>query len=223
AVDMARAVIAPVFHPGRATRPEGTGPGVEPRSGVGAVMHTGRGYVLVVTSAAAGEGKTVLSGHLAVRLARSGRRTLVIDTDVRRPRIHELYGIDVGPGLGELLLGEATLPEVTHPGPVPGIDVIPAGGGTPHAVSELLEHRLPGILRALRLAYDVILLDTAPLLIAPETLTASRSADGVLLSVMRDVSRIPGVLASYQKLCSVNAPVLGAIVTGDSTIQYHGY
>jgi len=191
AIDMARAVIAPVL-------------AAEP------------GYILVVASAAPGEGKTVLSGHLAVRLARSGRRTLLIDTDVRRPQIHRLFGLRSGPGFGELVSGQANLSDVAVPGPVPGLDVISAGNCNSWAVGELLDHRFPEVLQDVKLAYDVVVIDTAPLLTAPESLAFSRAADGVVLSVMRDVSRLSSVLACYERLLSVNARVLGAIVTRDA-------
>ncbi|MCI0699777.1 MAG: AAA family ATPase [Planctomycetia bacterium] len=198
AIDMARAVIAPVLM-------------AEP------------GYTLVVASAAEGEGKTVLSGHLAVRFARSGRRTLLIDTDIRRPQIHRLFGLRRGPGFGELISGQATLAEVATPGPVPGLDVISAGNCDAWTVAELLDQRFPDVIQAVKLEYDVVIIDTAPLLTAPESLAFSRAGDGVVLSVMRDVSRLPGVLASYERLLSVNACVLGAIVTGDAPAQYASY
>jgi Mrp family chromosome partitioning ATPase len=198
AVDMARAVIAPV-------------------------LAAGPGYTLAVASAAAGEGKTVLAGHLAVRFARSGRKTLLIDTDVRRPRAHQLLGLRAGPGFGEWVTGQASLAEVTVPGPAPGLHVIPAGGCDPHAVVELLDRRLPELLAAVKEEYDVVVLDTAPLLSAPEALALARAANGVVLSVMRDVSRVAGVLAGYERLLSVNARVLGAIVTGESAARYARY
>jgi capsular exopolysaccharide synthesis family protein len=198
AVEMARAVIAPV-------------------------LAAGPGYTLAVASAAAGEGKTVLAGHLAVRFARSGRRTLLIDTDVRRPRAHQLFGLPAGPGFGEWVTGQADLATIAVPGPVPGLHVIAAGGCDPHAVSELLDRRLPELLAAVKDECDVVVLDTAPLLSAPESLILARAADGVVLSVMRDVSRVAGVLAGYERLQSVNARVLGAIVTGESTPWYARY
>jgi capsular exopolysaccharide synthesis family protein len=223
AIDMARAVITPALRPTRGPHPPAEPAGIKHPTGAAQVLHPGHGYVLVVTSSAVAEGKTVLAGHMAVRLARSGRRTLLIDTDVRQPEVHDLFQLPRGPGLGELLSGEAELPDVTQPGPVSGLDVITAGNGDVCAVTELLEHRSAGVLHALQLAYDVVILDTAPLLIAPETLVLSRAANGVLMSVMRDVSRVNGVLAGYERLRSVGAQVLGAIVSGGPAVRYPGY
>ena len=69
----------------------------------------------------------------------------------------------------------------------------------------------------------MVILDTAPLLLAPESLILSRAADGVLLAVMRDVSRLPGVRAGYERLRSVGAHVLGAVVSGSPAVRYPGY
>lgn len=198
AVEMARAVITPV-------------------------LAAGPGYTLAVASAVAGEGKTVLAGHLAVRFARSGRRTLLIDTDVRRPRTHQLFGLPAGPGFGECVTGGMILAEVVVPGPAPDLHVVPAGTSDPHAVAELLDRRLPELLAAVRGEYDVIVLDTAPLLCTPESLVLARAADGVVLSVMRDVSRVADVLAGHERLLSASARVLGAVVTGESTARYARY
>ncbi|MDB5311338.1 MAG: capsular exopolysaccharide biosynthesis protein [Gemmataceae bacterium] len=190
ALDMTRAVIAPVL----AAAP---------------------GYTLVVTSPAAGEGKTVLSAHLAARFARSGLRTLLIDTDARRPKIDRLLGLKRGTGFGEWASGLVSLSEVVKQGPVPGLDVITAGGCDPQTVADLLDLRFPELLRAAKQEYAIVILDTAPLLSAPDSLALSRLADGVVLSVMRDVSRLAEIRACTERLASINAHVLGAVVTGD--------
>lgn len=197
AIDMTRAVIAPIV----AATP---------------------GYALVVTSAAAGEGKTVLASHLAARFARSGLRTLLIDTDVRRPQIHRLFGLAPAPGLGEWVTESAGHGEVVQSSTVPGLDVLAAGRCDPQAVTELIDLRFPELLDSLKRVYDVVVIDTAPPLSTPEALAVSRAADGVVLSVMRDVSRVSGVVACVDRLATVNARVLGAVVTGAVPPRYHG-
>jgi capsular exopolysaccharide synthesis family protein len=195
-LDMARAVLAPV------------------------VAET-RGYVLAVTSAAAGEGKTVLAGHLAVRFARSGLKTLLIDADLRRPQLHRLFGLALAPGLGEWVTGAAERGAVVRPGPVPGLDVVTAGHHDPQTVSCLLDFRLQELLAAVKRDYDVVVLDTPPVLSTPEALLASRTADGVVLSVMREVSRLPVVRTCTDRLAAMNVRVLGAVVTGEAPPRYH--
>jgi Mrp family chromosome partitioning ATPase len=113
--------------------------------------------------------------------------------------------------------------DIAAAGPVPGLDVISAGNCDARTVAELLDRRFPELLRAVRGRYDVVILDTAPLLVASESLALARAADGVVLSVMRDVSRLPDVLACHERLLATNARVLGAVVTGDSPAQYASY
>lgn len=199
AIDMTRTVIAPVL------------------------ASAAPGYTIAVTSAGPGEGKTVTSAHLAARFARAGTRTLIVDTDVRRPKLHTMFGVDRGAGFGEWVGGKAALDDVAIRTSVPGLDVVTAGGSDPRAVYELLEQRFPELLRDAKDVYDVIVLDTAPLLKTPETLALSRMADGVVLSAMRDVSRAPGLQACVHRLAAVEAHVLGAVVTGDASSGRHGY
>ena len=194
AIDMTRAVIAPA-------------------------LTSTAGFAIVVTSAVAGEGKTIVSAHLASRLARSGLRTLLIDTDTRRPKIAQLFGLKGGPGFYEWLGGIATLSDVAARGPVAGLDIISAGGGPTRTAADPFEHQFPELLRAAKEKYDVVVLDTAPLLSTPETLALSRLADGVVLSAMRDVSRVADVQACTERLASIDARVLGAVVTGDASAR----
>ena len=83
---------------------------------------------IMITSAVGGEAKTSLAGHLAVSLARSGRKTLLIDGDLRNPAVYQLFNVAAGPGLSELLRGEVQLSEALCPAEgVPGLQVLTAG------------------------------------------------------------------------------------------------
>jgi polysaccharide biosynthesis transport protein len=173
-----------------------------------------RGYTLMVTSGVAGEGKTVLAAHLAARFARAGLRTLLIDTDVRRPQVAELLGLPPGPGFGDWVTGAVSKTKLVVAGPVAGLYVISAGGADPRAVVELLDRRLPELLTSAKAQFDVVVLAAAPVLCTPEALALCRLADGVVLSVMRDVSRLSDIEACTERVESVGACVLGAVVTG---------
>ncbi len=173
-----------------------------------------RGYTLMVTSGVAGEGKTVLAAHLAARFARAGLRTLLIDTDVRRPQVADLLGLTSGPGFGDWVTGAVSKTKIVVAGPVSGLYVIAAGTADPRAVVELLDRRLPELLTSAKAQFDVVVLDAAPVLCTPEALALCRLADGVVLSVMRDVSRLSDIEACTERLESANARLLGAVVTG---------
>jgi capsular exopolysaccharide synthesis family protein len=172
------------------------------------------GQVLMVTSAVAQEGKTTLAAHLALSTARAGRRTLLIDCDLRRPRLHSVFGLPPGPGLSGVLLRAATPAEAVCPGPVEGLSVLPAGD----AIRAVNQAHIAGDLRALltelRAEYDLILLDCSPVLPVADALTIGRSADGVLLSVRPGTSQLPLVSAACERMAALRLPVLGAVVNG---------
>ena len=92
---------------------------------------------ILITSAVPGEGKTSLSGHLAISLTRAGYRTLLIDADMRAPTNHVLFGLPQGPGLSEVLRGEVGLAPAVCSTPFPGLSVLPAGRWDPPPPSRL--------------------------------------------------------------------------------------
>ena len=106
------------------------------------LSHTGsQGHrehqMIMVTSAMSGEGKTTLACHLAISLAQSGRKTLLIDADLRRPAIHQVFGISASPGLSDVLRQKATLAEVIQHHAVKGFSILPAGQVDPSALQML--------------------------------------------------------------------------------------
>ncbi|MCI0458955.1 MAG: polysaccharide biosynthesis tyrosine autokinase [Gemmataceae bacterium] len=176
--------------------------------------------VVMVTSALPGEGKTLLSSHLAVSMARAGYRTLLVDADLRRPSIYRLFDLPFGPGLSEVLSGQAELPAVVRPGPLEGLSVMTAGQWSSSAVHAVGLQRLHDLLEGLKGEYDFIVVDSAPVLLAADTLLIGQHADGVVLSVLRDVSRLPTVYAACERLASLNIRILGTVVGGASPDGY---
>src|SRR5205823_4998314 len=146
--------------------------------------------VVMVTSALPGEGKTSLSTHLAISLARAGFNTLLIDGDLRRPAVHRLFDAEVGPGFNELLRGEVGLAAVTRPTLVPGLSLIPAGQWSPHSTQALSQDGTGTLLKPLRSQYDFIIVDSSPILPVVDPLLLGQHADAVLFSILHDVSRL---------------------------------
>jgi capsular exopolysaccharide synthesis family protein len=170
--------------------------------------------VVMVTSAGPGEGKTFLSSHLAASLARAGLRTLLIDCDLRKPSLHRLFGLPDGPGISELLRGETDLTGLVPPQSVDGLWVLPAGRCNTASIRALAQGRLGNIFLALQGGYDVVVVDSPPVLPVADSLLIGRHADVVLFSVLRGVSRLPSVYAAYERLALLNFPILGAVVAG---------
>ena len=168
--------------------------------------------VVMVTSAVAGEGKSSLSCHLAASLARAGRQTLLIDCDLRRPSVHRLFDQPQGPGVGELLRGEAEVPEVIRKSHAANLDLITAGRWDEHAVQALARGDLQAIFDGLRTRYDFVIVDSAPILPVVDSLLVGQHVDAVIFSILRDVSRIPSVQDARDRLASLGVRILGAVV-----------
>jgi capsular exopolysaccharide synthesis family protein len=193
------------------------------------LLHTARLeslQVLMMTSAFGGEGKTMLSCHLAVNLACAGFRTLLIDADLRRPAVHKVFHIPSGPGLSEVLRQEVDIAQVIQPGPVEELSILTAGDSQ-DCPSQLLAHgNLGTLLPALREQYDYVIVDSAPVLPVADSQLIAQYVDGVILSVLRDVSRLPAVHAACERLSMLQVRILGAVVhgvTGESYCQGYGY
>jgi capsular exopolysaccharide synthesis family protein len=180
--------------------------------------HSGR--VIIVTSAEGGESKTSLSCHLATSMARSGRRTLLIDADMRKPSLDRLFDQPLTPGLSEVLRGETSLEDVIASTSIPELKIIPAGECDSQTMSSLSQGGVEPLLEGLKARYDCVIIDSAPVLPVTDTLLIAPYTDGVLFSILTDVSRMPKVFDAYQRLTAIGARILGAVFTGERTSNY---
>lgn len=122
-----------------------------------------RPLLLSITSAASGDGKSVVSANLALAFAESGYRTLLIDGDVRRGTLHTTFGTERRPGLVDVLRGSTTLADCLRPTSHPNLSLLPSGARVKIAPELLASEAFPQLMRELRPAYDAILIDTPPL------------------------------------------------------------
>lgn len=186
--------------------------------------------VLQITSPAAAEGKTTTCANLAVALARAGQRVVVVDCDLRRPRLHEFFGFSRDLGFTSVVLGDIPLSAaLLH---VPGVDrlrVIPAGPVPPNPSELLSGHRVVEILSALRADNDVVLIDSPPVLPVSDAAALSASVDGTLLVLRSNKTRRKQLTRSLELLKQVDATVVGAVLNGgteegdDSYSRYYDY
>jgi capsular exopolysaccharide synthesis family protein len=170
--------------------------------------------VLMVTSAESGEGKTTLASQLATSLAQAGRRTLLVDGDLRQPVLHQLLEAPQQPGLTEALLGEVPIEAALRPTAVDGLSFLPAGEWDAQVVKALAGEGLPKMLDQLREQFDLILIDSHPVLEATDALMIGQHVDAALLSLLREVSQVPHAQAAMQQLNNMGIRVLGAVVNG---------
>ena len=187
------------------------------------LLHTARQKnlrVVMVTSANAGEGKTLLSAHLSASLARAGWRILLVDGDLRRPSLQKVFGLKGEAGLGEALRGEANMRDLVQTGSMPGLWIIAAGNGDARSVRALTQGQLPGLIDTIKNEYDFVIVDSAPVLPVVDSQLMLSAVDAVILSVLQGVSRLPWVHAAYERLQFFQVDILGAVVHGESSGGY---
>jgi succinoglycan biosynthesis transport protein ExoP len=170
--------------------------------------------VVMVTSAAAGEGKTTLASHLASSLARAGRKTLLLDGDLRSPAAHQLFELPMQPGFSEVLLGEIEIADAVQPTTLDGLSFLAAGQWDREVLQALARDGLEAVFDKLQQEFDFIVIDSHPVLPATDSLLIGQQVDAVILSVLREVSQMPRVWAASQRLTSLGIRVLGAVVNG---------
>ncbi|MBX3423858.1 MAG: polysaccharide biosynthesis tyrosine autokinase [Pirellulaceae bacterium] len=178
--------------------------------------------VIQVTSPVPGDGKSTMSANLAVAMAQSGRRVVLVDADLRRPRQHKLFGIQGNVGLAQVLTDKADLSDATIPSCVANLSLIP-GGEHPSNPSELLSSgRFAELIEVLREKYDIVILDTPPLLAVSDPSAVAAVSDGVILTMRLRRNIKPLATRALSILESVDAHVLGMVVNGVSTEAAYG-
>jgi capsular exopolysaccharide synthesis family protein len=188
------------------------------------IHHASRGELktIMIASALPGEGKTSLTSHLAVSMARAGFKTLVVDGDLRNPALHELFGQSIQPGLCDLLKGECTTTEACQATSIEHLSLLPAGRCSSQVLRLLAQGKARHLFEQLKQEYDFIILDSSPVLLVSDVLLVAQQVDGVLFSMLCQVSCLPQVQEAYERLAILGVPVLGAVVSGTPARGYYG-
>ncbi len=169
--------------------------------------------IIVVTSSVPGEGRTTTLCNLAIAMAAAGTRVLVVEADLRRAGIADLLGVEQSVGLTSVLAGQVRLEQAIQPWAGGLFDVL-ASGALPPNPSELLASKHTAVLLAkLREQYDIVLLDSSPLLPVTDTAAIAPATDGaILVCRFRETSEAQ-VKAAAEALEAVSAPLLGTVFT----------
>lgn len=181
---------------------------------------------IVLTSPGPGEGKSTTCANLGVVLAQAGKRTLVVDCDLRKPRIHQLFGIRNLEGMVNVLVGERSLEEVARDAAVPDLKVITSGPIPPNPTELLGSRRFSELLDHARRDFDYLLLDTPPVERVSDATILAGQVDGTLLVFNARNTRKAAVRLSMHSLQSVGANVLGTVMNSVKTGKgdyYYGY
>jgi len=183
--------------------------------------------VLQITSPSSADGKTTTSANLAWTMAEAGQSVVLVDCDLRRPRIHSFFNLTNERGMTSVLLGESTLADALQAVPnQPRLRVL-ASGSVPPNPSELLSSRAAAdIFTALSNHADIVILDSAPVLPVTDAAILANQADAVILVTSAGISTRRGVGRAFETLHRVNAPLIGVVLnrTPDSDAYvYYGY
>jgi capsular exopolysaccharide synthesis family protein len=190
--------------------------------------------MLLVASAASGDGKTTVARSLAMAAAQMGSRVLLLEADLRRPTIAHPLGLSPGPGLADVLIGAASLSEATQlvdTDPISRdlsrgrpLSVLVAGATPPPNPGELLEsHAMERVLEQSRVAYDLVVIDTAPLTVVSDSFPLLRKVDGVIIVGRVGRERRDVAQRLRQTLASGGGPLLGVIANGVNTRRNPAY
>ncbi len=167
---------------------------------------------LLVTSANPGEGKTVTAANLAIAFAQTGRRVVLVDADLRRPGVHELFNLSNEEGLTALLRRDMVIGPVVRETEVPGLRVLTTGSVTAHLTELLGTRRMRSVLEKLAADADLLVIDGPPLLAVTDSVIMSSYAGATLLVIDADRSQRRAVRSALEALERAGANVVGAAI-----------
>jgi len=179
--------------------------------------------VILVTSPGQAEGKSTVCANLGVVMAQSGKSTLIIDCDFRRPVMHEVFGLRNTSGVAEVAIGACELQEA-YQEPLADLDlkVMTVGALPPNPAEFAASQRLSEILNTVRERFEYVLLDSAPMGYVSDPLALATQVDGVLLAVDARTTRKGSVQRAVHNLATVGANVFGTVMNNaDSNDVYY--
>lgn len=170
------------------------------------------GNILVVTSAAPGEGKSFVSAHLALALAAVDQRVVLVDADLRRPRLHTIFDRQRSPGLADVLLGRRNAAEVLRPVNKQGLVLVPSGLPAGQAAELLSLHAFRRFLDGLRSDFDWIIIDSPPVMAVSDAAVLAHDATGVLFVASADLTSLEAAESAITELDAAGARIVGAVL-----------
>jgi polysaccharide biosynthesis transport protein len=179
---------------------------------------------ILFTSSTPAEGKSVMAASLGRLLALSGKRVLLIDCDWRSPTLHRIFQCSNRYGLAQLVFDDDVTPQkAIHNDPVSGADVLVSGGWTPHASEMLMSDRIEAMFATFAERYDLVILDSAPVLVSSEVLVLSRLADKTVFIVRWGHAKRDSVLDALRQLNDAQADISGIVMSRVDAKRYRAF
>ena len=186
---------------------------------------------ILVTSATVGEGKSVTSSFLAITVASLSReKVALIDLDLRRPRIHDYFALNAGPGVAEVLTGKSNIKSVSRPTSVPNLTIITSGKAESSPSDIFDQADIPGFLQELKFYFDMIIVDSPPIIPVSDPMLLADKVDGAILVVKSGSTQREVVSRATNLLVNSGAKLLGVILNDTESVlpyyyrdRYYGY
>jgi polysaccharide biosynthesis transport protein len=172
-----------------------------------------RSHTMVVTSALAGEGKSTSAANLAIALADAGRRVLLVDADLRKPKMASYFGADGSVGLTDLLISRASLDQVIQPWGDGRLSLLPAGQRPPNPSELLQSEAMAEFVQTVSERFDTILFDAPPLLAVPDAAILTRQTAGAIMICAAGRTTKQQLRAAVARLEQVDAKIFGLVLT----------
>jgi capsular exopolysaccharide synthesis family protein len=190
-----------------------------------ALFVSGDSHVIQVTSPEPGDGKTTLISNLALAIAQSGKNVLLIDADLRRPTIHQFFGVSQELGLSDVLNGDVDVVTAARPTLIPGLSLVTAGTEPQNPAELLASPSFEQLVAATRKEYDYVLIDSPPLLAVSDPCIVAKHADGLVLVIHTDKNTRATARQAHELLEAHGAHVLGVVANGvaPSSTDSYGY
>jgi polysaccharide biosynthesis transport protein len=190
---------------------------------------------LLVTSSVPNEGKTSTALSIACQSAKTGQRCIVLDCDLRQSAIHTHFGVPNQIGLADYLVGKARLEEVIEIDPISGAHFIPAGARAPNPIELLGSAQMRRLIKALSQAYDLVVMDTPPVLAVSDALVMVRHVDATVFLIRWEKTRRQAAVSGLKLALEAGAHLAGVVLSqvdvkrhaqydyADSGYYYGGY
>lgn len=179
---------------------------------------------ILVTSAVAESGKSFVAANLAAVMAQTGRKVILVDADLRRPRLHAIFSCPQTPGFTTAISKKMPITNVLHETPIPNLKILPSGPLPPNPVELLASPPAHDALQQLSQEADLIVLDTSPAIAVTDAILLSHMVDGVLYILRPGHNSRKLDRRAIELLTQVHARLLGVIVNGmradDETSDY---
>jgi capsular exopolysaccharide synthesis family protein len=177
---------------------------------------------VVITSTGPHEGKTLVSSSLAITLAQAGQRTVIVDADMRRPRMHEALGRSQEPGLSNVLVGESTLADAARPTTVPNLSLLAAGHIPPNPAELLGSQKYLDLIADLKKRFDWVIIDAPPVMPVTDAAVVAHPAGGVIFVIGSEMTPRQNAAAAIEQLRGANAKFIGAVLNRVN-VHRHSY